>query len=173
MEKKIHLPLQQLAQSDFPPKTVLFHYWGNVAPRELSVLPRHYILKDGIVLTQKVDAAGRFLAVNEAFKVVCGYSEQELIGTPTCVLRHPDMPRAIFKKMWITVARGDYFSGCIKHLRKDGGYYWTHTTILPTMKNGVVERYTAFQRKLDRLTIARMEKLYKEMRHEELSMRHF
>lgn len=78
------------------------------------------------------DQKGVILGGNEVFARVAGYgSITELIGQPHNIIRHPDMPRAIFKLMWHTLRAGEPFAGYVKNLATDGGYYWVMALVVP------------------------------------------
>lgn len=82
------------------------------------------------------DARGIILSGNEVFARVAGYdSVAELIGQPHNIIRHPDMPRAVFKLMWDTLKAGEPFAGYVKNLATDGGYYWVMALVVP-LTNG-------------------------------------
>lgn len=147
-------------------RVVSFKYY-NAEPRKLTVVPKHYILRDGIIMVSRADANGLITHANHPFIITSGYSQTELIGNPHSILRHPDMPRAVFAELWQTVLAGQEWRGLIKNLRKDGGYYWTQTSIQPLFQNGQPHSFTSVRRKVDRDTIKRTEALYAEMRQNE------
>jgi len=78
------------------------------------------------------DQKGIILSGNEVFSRVAGYdSVDELIGQPHNIIRHPDMPRAVFKLLWDTLKAGEPFAGYVKNLATDGGYYWVMALVVP------------------------------------------
>jgi len=83
------------------------------------------------VIISQTDLEGKITYVNRAFCNVSGYSRDELVDSPHSIVRHPDMPKAVFKKMWETIKGGQAWNGLVKNLRKDGHYYWVETEILP------------------------------------------
>ena len=78
-------------------------------------------------IMSKTDAKGVIEYVNQVFMDVCGYNEAELIGKPHNVIRHPDMPKLVFKLLWDNLKVGNNFIGVIKNLAKSGEYYWVIT----------------------------------------------
>lgn len=78
-------------------------------------------------IMSRTDAKGTIDYVNQVFVNVCGYSEQELLGAPHNIIRHPDMPRIIFKVLWDNIQRGVNFHAVAKNLAKSGEYYWVVT----------------------------------------------
>ena len=73
------------------------------------------------------DKYGTITDVNQTFIDVCGYSADELLGKPHNIIRHPDMPKIIFKITWDNILAGRNFHAIIKNLAKSGEYYWVIT----------------------------------------------
>jgi PAS domain S-box-containing protein len=115
---------------------------------------------DGKLIVSTTDPDGIITHVNQAFVGMSGYSEDELIGAPHSILRHPDMPPAAFKELWDTVQKGDKWQGFVKNLRKDGGYYWVKATVIPNIRNGKIVGYTSVRRKPSKTKIDECIKLY-------------
>jgi len=78
-------------------------------------------------IMSRTDAAGTIDYVNQVFCDVCGYSAEELLGSPHNIIRHPDMPRVIFKVLWDNIQQGINFHAVAKNLAKSGEYYWVVT----------------------------------------------
>lgn len=76
------------------------------------------------VLLSKTDKSGTILYANEDFIDVSGYDEFELIGQPHNIVRHPDMPKVIFKFLWDSIKSSENIHGIIKNMAKTGRYYW-------------------------------------------------
>ena len=93
-----------------------------------------------------------------------GYTREELIGTPHCVLRHPDMPRAVFQELWDTLSAGQKWHGYVKNLRKDGGFYWVYASAVPNVREGQIVGYTSVRRKPSRKRIEQAIALYAQMK---------
>ncbi|HEY8158494.1 MAG TPA: PAS domain-containing protein [Methylobacter sp.] len=102
---------------------------------------------DGKLIVSTTDPEGIITHVNQAFIDMSGYTEEELIGAPHSILRHPDMPPAAFKELWDIVQKGEKWQGFVKNLRKDGGYYWVKATVIPNIRNGSIVGYTSVRRK--------------------------
>ena len=79
------------------------------------------------VVISETDVYGRITNVNDVFCNVCGYSAAEMVGQPHSIIRHPDMPKLIFKLLWDNLKAGNNFIGVIKNLAKSGEYYWVIT----------------------------------------------
>lgn len=77
------------------------------------------------------DLKGELTYVNEFFKEVSGYTEEELLGKNYKFIAHSDMSQEIFKKQWEMLQNGKVWNGKVKHLSKDGENFYTNTTIMP------------------------------------------
>jgi PAS domain S-box-containing protein len=86
---------------------------------------------DKNVITTETDKKGIITRVSQAFCKISGYTKEELIGKPHNIVRHPDMPKEVFKNMWDTLKKGKIWEGEVKNLKKDGGFYWVHAIISP------------------------------------------
>lgn len=118
---------------------------------------------DGRLIVSRTDPAGVITHVNGSFVAMSGYTEQELIGELHSILRHPDMPAVAFKDLWDTVAAGKKWSGYVKNLRKDGGFYWVYATVITNVRNGEVVGYTSVRRKPSRKKVEESAALYKTL----------
>jgi len=81
------------------------------------------------VLISRTDTSSRILYANQEFIRISGFSEAELLGNPHNIVRHPDMPRAVYHLMWQHLKDGKEFNGYIKNRTKNGGYYWVFANI--------------------------------------------
>lgn len=84
------------------------------------------------VIVSKTDLTGKITYCNEIFCEVAGYSFDELIGKPHSIIRHPDMPRSVFKLLWTRVEAGHEVFAYVKNLCRDGEYYWVFAHVTPT-----------------------------------------
>ncbi len=123
---------------------------------------------DGGVMITETDTSGIITYANRKFREMTGYDKEELIGSPHSINRHPDMPKAAFKKMWETIKRGDMWEGYVKNMRKDGKYYWVIVWIKPKLdKDGNIVGYIAGRKVPNRMEIKRIEQEYRLMREHE------
>lgn len=130
-----------------------------------KVVPKdeEYIITDGVIVSQ-TDINGVITYANRLFCEVSGYGVDELIGQPHNIVRHPDMPAAIFAKMWETIRGGQAWNGLVKNLRKDGRFYWVETEILPIQdENFTVTGYIAARKIASRKDIQESKEIYKKM----------
>ena len=84
------------------------------------------------IIVSKTDLKGRLTYANKTFCDISGYTQRELIGQPHSILRHPDMPRSVFKLMWEAIARGEEVFAYVKNMTKTGDYYWVFAHITPS-----------------------------------------
>ena len=118
---------------------------------------------DGKLIVSTTTPDGILRHVNNSFIEMSGYTEQELIGQPHCLLRHPDMPSAAFQDLWSTVKKGSKWQGFVKNLRKDGGYYWVKATVIPNIRKGKLVSYSSIRRKPSKAKVEESIRLYSTM----------
>ena len=68
---------------------------------------------------------------NEVFTRISGYATEELLGAPHNIIRHPDMPRAVFQLLWDYIEAGKTVAAYVKNMAKDGSYYWVVALVMP------------------------------------------
>ena len=76
------------------------------------------------MIVSKSDEAGNITYTNPIFMKISGYSQGELLDQPHSILRHPDMPKVIFKYLWDNLKAGKDVNAFVRNLCKDGGFYW-------------------------------------------------
>jgi len=115
-------------------------------------------------IVSKTDREGNILFINKNFCEISGYTEEELIGSPHNVLRHPDMPRAVFFLVWNSLLAGREVSGVVKNLAKNGKYYWVIADFsVKRDESGNLKSFTAFRRAAPTQVIESIEELYETM----------
>lgn len=85
------------------------------------------------IIVSKTDPRGHITYADEVFIRVSGYDEDELYGKPHNLIRHPDMPRAVFSLAWERLEAGQEILAYVVNLAKDGGHYWVLAYMTPTM----------------------------------------
>ncbi len=124
------------------------------------------IPKDELIIS-RTDLKGIITYANETFAKISGYEVEELIGKPHNILRHPDMPKSVFKDLWDTIKSGKNWSGYVKNLRKDRGFYWVYAEISGVYKDGKLVEYKSMRSFVDKEKRIQMQKFYDEMRYKE------
>lgn len=84
------------------------------------------------LIVSKTDLKGRITYANRVFCRIAGYEEKELIGVPHSIIRHPDMPRAVFKLLWDMLAARNEVFAYVKNMNKHGDYYWVFAHVTPS-----------------------------------------
>lgn len=84
------------------------------------------------VIVSKTDLKGRITYANEVFQRIAGYSEQELLGQPHSIVRHPAMPRCVFKLLWDTLASGEEIFAYVINRSRNGDHYWVFAHVTPS-----------------------------------------
>jgi methyl-accepting chemotaxis protein len=115
------------------------------------------------VLVSKTDTKGVITYANQAFVEVGGFSEAELLGQSHNLVRHPDMPPAVFAELWETIAAGRPWTGIIKNRARNGDHYWVEANVAPVLRNGVVDEYLSVRRGATPEQIAAAEERYRRL----------
>ena len=114
--------------------------------KELNYLKQIKEALDKTTIISKTDTKGIITDANKMFEKISGYSKEELIGKPHNIVRHPSMPKAVFKKMWDTIKKGKIFRGVIRNRKKDGGDYYVMANIVPIKdEDGNINEYIAIR----------------------------
>ena len=125
------------------------------------------IAEDDFIVS-KTDPKGKITYCNRVFMKIAGYQEDELLNQPHNIIRHPDMPRSVFRFMWNTLQEGKEFFGIVKNRTKSGGYYWAFANVTPSYDaNNLLLGYYSVRRCPTRESVTAMESLYREMLTEE------
>ena len=131
----------------------------------LPITQREVELSDGAMLVSTTDAQGRITHCNAVFVAISGYDQDELLGQPHNLVRHPDMPPEAFHDMWSTIGRGRPWSGVVKNRCKNGDHYWVLANVTPVVRNGKNVGYISVRTKPTRAQIAEAEALYQHIRN--------
>lgn len=119
------------------------------------------------LIISRTDLSGKITYANETFALISGYEIDELIGKPHNIVRHPDMPRSIFKGLWHRLHTEGSWSGYVKNLRKDGGYYWVYAEISGVYKDGVLIEYKSLRAPVQDDKKREVQALYDELKVKE------
>lgn len=133
----------------------------------LPVTSQEHLYGDHELLVSTTDTRGVITHCNAAFVRASGYGEEELLGQPHNLIRHPDMPAAAFADLWETIRQGRPWTGLVKNRRKNGDHYWVEANVTPILQGGKPRGYLSVRVKPARERVAAAEALYAQMRHEE------
>lgn len=125
---------------------------------------RERVMREDDFLVSKTDLKGRITYGNRIFIEFSGYSEAELLGKQHNIVRHPDMPRGVFKFLWDTIQNGQECFAYVKNRSKDGGFYWVFANVTPSYNaQGQIEGYFSVRRKPRASGIAVVSDIYRQM----------
>ncbi len=110
--------------------------------KEIKVKPQDMIVSS-------TDKKGNIIYANDIFCEVAGYSRAELIGKPHNIVRHPDMPKVVFKILWDTVLDGKPVDAFVKNRKSNGDYYWVKATVIPTVRDGEIVKITSYRKPIN------------------------
>lgn len=121
--------------------------------------------RDNETIVSKTDLKGRITYVNDIFIRVAAYSEEQLLGQPQNIIRHPDMPAAAFKVLWTQLERGVEAFSYIVNLAQDGGHYWVLAHVTPSFDNlGNKIAYHSSRRTVTRAAQQQVQAVYQRVR---------
>lgn len=84
------------------------------------------------IIVSKTDLKGRITYVNRTFMAISGFDEPELLDQPHSVIRHPDMPRCVFKLLWETLRTRREVFAYVKNMTRTGDHYWVLAHVTPS-----------------------------------------
>jgi len=120
------------------------------------------------IIVSKTDLRGVITYANDVFTRVAGYNEAELLGQPHNVIRHPDMPRCVFKLLWDTLKADREIFAYVLNLAKNGDAYWVFAHVTPSYdSSGTKVGYHSNRRVPHAGTLEKIRPLYAELLAEE------
>ncbi len=131
-----------------------------------NVVPtnREILMDENDFIVSKTDLKGRITYANRAFMRIAGYSERELLNVQHNIIRHPDMPRGVYRLLWNTIESGRECFAYVKNIAKNGDYYWVYANITVDYDQaGKPIGYFSVRRKPNREGIAAVTSVYQEM----------
>ena len=123
-------------------------------PRDTSLTGVERFFDDDEIIVSKTDLKGHVTYANRVFLRMAGYTEQEILGQPHSIIRHPDMPRCIFKLLWDTLAGGKEIFAYVINRSANGDHYWVLAHVTPSYDgSGNVTGYHSSRRTVDRAVL--------------------
>lgn len=120
------------------------------------------------IIVSKTDPTGRITYVNQTLLNISDFTEADLIGQQHSIVRHPDMPRSVFKLLWETVESGQEIFAYVVNLAKNGDHYWVFAHVTPTFDaQGTIIGFHSNRRAPEPKGVAAAQALYKILREEE------
>jgi aerotaxis receptor len=118
---------------------------------------------EGELIISRTDLKGIITYANHIFCAISGYDDGELIGQPHNIVRHPDMPKEVFRQLWESLKKTGKWEGYVKNLRKDNGYYWVYAIINGVYKDGKLVEYKSLRK-----PISLEEKIKAQIRYDKI-----
>lgn len=127
------------------------------------------LFDDNEFIVSKTDQQGKILYTNKVFLKVAEYTEAELLGKPHNIVRHPEMPKCIYKLLWETIQNGKEIFAYINNKAKSGNNYWVFAHVTPSFDaNDKINGYHSNRRVPDRAVLNNtIIPLYKQLLDEE------
>ena len=117
------------------------------------------------IIVSKTDLKGRITYCNDVFRAIGSFTDRQLLGQPHSIIRHPDMPRCVFKLLWDTLADGREFFGYVKNMASNGDYYWVLAHVTPSHgPDGTVVGYHSNRRQPRADAVATVDALYRTLK---------
>ena len=127
-------------------------------------------MKQEDFIVSKTDLKGRLTYVNQIFMEMAGYSEEELLGKPHNIVRHPEMPKAVFKLLWNMVQNKEEIFAFVINKTKNGDAYWVYANVTASLnRQGQIIGYYSVRRKPNEDALKLIQPLYKKMLQAERS----
>ena len=122
------------------------------------------ILNSDDFIVSKTDIKGKIIYGNKIFIQMSGYSEMELLGKPHSILRHPDMPKAIYELLWERIQSKKEIFAYVKNLCKDGSYYWVFANVTASLdEDGRIRDFHSARRKPSQEAMEIIPSLYSQL----------
>ncbi len=96
---------------------------------------REHQMREEDFIVSKTDTKGRITYCNEIFMEMAKLPESELLGKPHNIVRHPDMPKVVFKVLWDYIQKGEEIFAYVKNMAADGSFYWVYANVTPSYDN--------------------------------------
>ena len=121
-------------------------------------------MREDDLIVSKTDMKGRITYGNRDFTRYSGLTEAELLGVQHNIVRHPDMPRAVFKLLWDRLQAGQEVFAFVKNMAKNGSFYWVFANVTPSYDvHGNLLGYFSVRRKPNPAAVAVIQPLYRQM----------
>lgn len=122
------------------------------------------VMREGEFIVSKTDLKGQITYANRTFIEFSGFEEHELLGQPHNIIRHPDMPKGVFKLLWDTVQSGNEIFAYVKNISRSGAFYWVYANITPVVDgNSMPIGYYSVRRKPNPSAVDALQGVYREM----------
>jgi len=121
-------------------------------------------------IVSKTDTKGRLTYVNKIFIEMAEYTEEELLGKPHNIVRHPDMPKTVFKLLWDRIQNKEEIFAYVINKTKNGNDYWVYANVTASLDDrGNIIGYYSVRRKPNPDALKTIKPLYAQMLQAERS----
>ncbi len=104
--------------------------------RDLSLTGVERFFDSDQVIVTKTDLKGKITYANDIFRRASEISERDALGAPHNIIRHPDMPRCVFKLLWDTLQGGKEIFAYVLNRAMNGDHYWVYAHVTPSFNEG-------------------------------------
>ncbi|PMH41405.1 hypothetical protein BCU68_15735 [Vibrio sp. 10N.286.49.B3] len=134
---------------------------------------KEYFVSENELLVSTTDLVGNITFADKNFIRVSGFSNEELMGQPHSIIRHPDMPKEAFEDFWNEISAGHCWSGIIKNRQKDGGFYWVKSDVTPLYEDGTQIGFMSVRSMPNKTELEKAKILYAQFKEGEQGNRIF
>ena len=132
--------------------------------RRLIPTDNEVMLKPVDIVVSKSDEEGNIEYCNPIFIKLSGYNKKELLYSPHSILRHPDMPKVVFKFLWDELKKGNEVNTFVKNMTKDGSFYWVFAFVRPAFNSdGSLRNYVSTRKFMSKHARSIIEPLYAKL----------
>lgn len=119
-------------------------------------------------IVSKTNLKGHITYANDVFLRIADYNLEEVINKPHNIIRHPDMPRCVFKLLWNYLQKGEEIFAYVVNMSKNGDHYWVFAHVTPSYdENGKIIGYHSSRRKPRQEAVNTIKEVYKTLLEEE------
>ena len=135
-----------------------------MARQHIQPTQQERVMRDDEIIVSKTDLKGRIAYGNKVFADYAGFTENEFLGKQHSLVRHPDMPRCVFKILWQHIEAGQEVFAYVKNICKDGSFYWVLANVTPSRDpQGNIVGYYSVRRKPNPKALGVIVPLYKQL----------
>lgn len=139
-----------------------------MSARQIKPTGKESPFNENEIIVSKTDLKGWITYSNEVFQRVSGYTANELLGQPHSIIRHPDMPRCVFKLLWDRIEAKEEIFAYVLNMAKNGDHYWVFAHVTPSFDSAAkVIGYHSNRRKPDAAQIAKIAPIYRALLEQE------
>ncbi|KEA45330.1 PAS domain-containing protein [Campylobacter mucosalis] len=115
-------------------------------------------------LVSKTNTKGIITYCNEPFIKIVGAKGSDLVGKPHNIVRHPDMPKVVFKLLWEYIKQKQEIFAYVKNRSFDGSFYWVFANITASLdESGNIIGYYSVRRKPNPKALEVIKPLYAQL----------